>query len=43
VVDSRPVNDLVLDGYVEDIESDFGYLYYKLVTFEGSDDLMKEL
>lgn len=36
VVDSRLVNDLVVDGYVEDIESDFGFLYYKLVTFEGS-------
>lgn len=36
VVDSYIVEDLVLDGYVEDISSDFGFLYYKLVTFEGA-------
>jgi hypothetical protein len=43
VVDSFVVDDLVVDGYVEDIDSDFGFLYYKMVTFEGAGKLMVEL
>lgn len=37
------MNDLVQDGFVEDIASDFGFIYYKKIDFEGSKQLLNEL
>lgn len=34
VVDTMHVHDAIVDGYVEDIDVDFGYIYYKVVKFE---------
>jgi len=36
VVDFYKVTDIVSDGFVEDIESDFGFIYYRRINFEGS-------
>jgi len=43
VVDSFIVRDKIIDGFVDDIESDFGFLYYKIIKFEGSKKLFQEL
>jgi hypothetical protein len=33
-VDTMHVNDAIVDGFVEDIDVDFGYIYYKVVSFK---------
>jgi hypothetical protein len=34
IVDSFPVGDIVETGFVDDIASNFGFIYYKQVNFE---------
>ena len=35
------MKNLVDDGYVDEIDSDFGFLYYKKVEFEGTTKLFE--
>jgi len=43
VVDTIPCQNRIMDGYVDDIDSDFGFVYYTKITFSGADELMKDL
>jgi len=42
VVDTIHVTDHLRDGFIEDIDSDFGFIYYKKISFEA-DELLKNL
>ena len=33
----------MLDGFIDEIDSDFGFLYYKKIEFEGAEKLFKEI
>jgi hypothetical protein len=41
VVDSQKVEDIVVDGYVEDIDSDFGFIYFIKIEITDASDLIK--
>jgi len=41
VVDSLESKNLLEDGYVEDIEADFGFIYYRKISFEGSQKVIE--
>ena len=43
VVDSQKVEDIVVDGYVEDIDSDFGFIYFIKIEITDASDLIKQL
>jgi hypothetical protein len=43
VVDSKKVEDIVEDGYVEDIDSDFGFIYYIKISFEGAPEVLHQM
>jgi hypothetical protein len=42
IVDSFVVKDELFDGYVEDIDSDFEFIYYKKVSYIWGQDKIKE-
>ena len=41
VVDSLIISDIVSDGYVEDISGDFGFIYFRKISFENSKKLIE--
>ena len=43
VVDSFTVTDKLVDGFVDDIYSDFDFMYYSKITFNGVKTLMTSL
>jgi uncharacterized protein YqkB len=43
VVDSLECQDRLFEGYVEDIDSDFGFLYYKRVQYIWGKDKIENL
>jgi len=43
VVDSLIISDIVVDGFVEDISGDFGFIYFRKISFENSKKLLNDL
>ena len=42
IVDTLEVNDRLFDGYVEEIDSDFEFLYYKKISYVWGHDQISE-
>jgi hypothetical protein len=43
IVDSYNVNEKLIDGFIDDIYSDFDFMYYEKITFLGIKELMASL
>ena len=43
IVDTLEVKDYFVDGFVDDIISDFGHLYFKRISFGCSSEIIDEL
>jgi hypothetical protein len=43
VVDTIVVENRILDGYIIDVDADFGFVYYTKITFKGAKEIMTQL
>jgi len=43
IVDTMEVKDYLVDGFVDDITSDFGHLYFKKISFGCEPEVLEDL